>query len=107
MNSEGITMKRFLAAASLFVFLFSAGSVFAETNISSKKSDRKSASKNAESLEEQKRKAEEERRKELDNSEWAVTTVQKGGDYAKNGEKDKLVFKNGKVSFDSLMAKGY
>ena len=96
-------MKRTLTVLSLFVFLFSVGVASAETNISFKKSSDKKAS----ATEDQKRKTEEERRQELDNSEWSVTVVQKGGDYTKDGNKDKLIFKNGKVSFTNLVSKGY
>ena len=45
--------------------------------------------------------------KELEGSEWEVQLVSVDEKKKKNEEKDRLVFKNGTVSLDSLTKKGY
>lgn len=102
-------MKKFLASVFLFSFLFSGAGALADSNINTKKSsDKKTSAKEAAAMESEadKQKTEEDRRAELNNSEWDINIYAKGADPSKP-EKDKLVFRDGTLLFKSFGDKGY
>ena len=99
-------MRKFLVALFLVSFLLSGRAALADSNINKKSSDKKTASKDAADAEAQKQKTEQDRREELNNSEWEIYMYVKGTDPAKP-EKDKLAFRNGTLSFKSFEDRGY
>ena len=102
-------MKKFLWGLVIAGVLFPGGFVLADNNYTSKKSaDKKSSldSSSAADLEAENRKTEDDRRKELNNSEWAIHIYEKGQDTS-TAAKDKLVFKDGTMSIEGFLSKGY